>query len=86
MLPAVDGNCNACDTLCLRKIEHGARDIVRPRAALKRQALRLRGELYIGLTRAWQSWPWRDRVDPELGCQCLRQRGGGGISALLLKV
>ena len=42
MLPAVDRNCNAGDAFCLRKIEHRGSDVVRPRAALKRQALRLR--------------------------------------------
>src|SRR5512143_4037184 len=83
MLPSVDGKRDARDTFCLRQIEHCGRNVVGPRPALKRQTLCLRSELYIGLTRARQSRPWRHRIYAKLWRQRLRQRGGGRMQRSL---
>src|SRR5262249_15686057 len=83
MLSAIDRQSDACDAPCLRKVEHSGCDDVRPRPALKRQTLRLCGELDIGLARTGQRWPWGNCVDAEFRSQCLRQRGGGGVQGAL---
>src|SRR4029077_7348935 len=83
MLASIDGQRDACDTPGLRKIETGGRDVVRPRAALKRQTLRLCGKLYISLARARQRRPWCNRIDPKPWRQCLRKGGGGSVQGAL---
>jgi hypothetical protein len=77
MLPAIDGKRDPGDSLRLREIDNGGRNIVRRGAPLKRQTLSLRSKLYIGLARTRQSRTRRHRVYPNPRRQRLGQRDRG---------
>src|SRR5262245_7482011 len=77
VLSAIDRKRNPGHVFSLRKIDYGRRYIVGPRPMLKEQALGLRAELSVGLTRTRQGWSGGDRIDPDPRRQRLRQRGRG---------
>src|SRR5215475_3010925 len=77
MLSAIDRKRDPGHISCLRKIHHGGRNILGSWPTLKRQALSLGGELYIGLTRTWQGRSRCNRIYPNPGRQRLSQRDGG---------